>query len=102
MIDSPHISLEELRVEVPTLLSERTDRQLARRELTESSLYRQLLTSVDGRTTVLLATLGRLPYSYITFIVAGDAFLDMFRTSTNVRGDSGGALVVNRLERGKW
>jgi len=40
LIDSPRISLEELRVEVPNLLSERTDRELARRELTLSSLYR--------------------------------------------------------------
>lgn len=55
LIDSPRISLDELRVEVPTLLSERTDRELARQELTESSLYRQLLTSIDGRTTALLA-----------------------------------------------
>jgi predicted RND superfamily exporter protein len=67
LIDSPRISLEELRVEVPTLLSERTDRELARRELTESSLYRQLLTSIDGRTTALLATF-RLDPVYVELL----------------------------------
>ena len=67
LIDSPRISLDELRAEVPTLLSERTDRELARRELTESSLYRQLLTSVDGRTTALLAKF-RLDSDYVELL----------------------------------
>jgi len=67
LIDSPRISLEELRIEVPTLLSERTDRELARRELTESSLYRQLLTSIDGRTTALLAKF-RLDADYVELL----------------------------------
>lgn len=62
LINSPRASLEELQVAVPTLLSERTDLELARRELTESSLYRQLLTSVDGRTTALLATFRLDPF----------------------------------------
>ena len=36
---------------------------------------------------------------YIIMIFAVDAFLDMFRTSTNVLGDSVGAIVINRLEK---
>jgi len=67
LIDSPRVSLEELRDEVPTLLSKRTDRELARRELTQSSLYRQLLTSIDGRTTALLATF-RLDPVYVELL----------------------------------
>jgi len=67
LIDSPRISLDELRVEVPTLLSKRTDRELARRELTESALYRQLLTSIDGHTTALLATF-RLDPVYVELL----------------------------------
>ena len=55
LIDSPRTSLAELQEEVPTLLSPRTDIELARVELTTSPLYRQLLMSVDGRTTALLA-----------------------------------------------
>ena len=43
----------DLREEVPTLLSPRTDRDLARRELRESPLYRNLLMSPDGTTTAL-------------------------------------------------
>ena len=41
------------------------------------------------------------PTSYISLIFAVDAFLDMFRTSTNVLGDAVGAVVVNRLERSR-
>ena len=55
LIDSPRMSLKELQVEVPNLLSPRTDRALARIELTESPLYKQRLMSLDGQTTALLA-----------------------------------------------
>jgi len=50
-------------------------------------------------TMVLVASAVHLPIYYIPLIFAVDAFLDMFRTSTNVLGDSIGAIVVNRLER---
>jgi Na+/H+-dicarboxylate symporter len=50
-------------------------------------------------TMVLVASAVHLPVYYIPMIFAVDAFLDMFRTSTNVLGDSVGAIVVNRLER---
>lgn len=50
-------------------------------------------------TMVLVASAVHLPIYYIPLIFAVDAFLDMFRTSTNVLGDTVGALVVNRLER---
>ncbi len=56
IIESPPISLDELQAEVPTLLSPRTDREAARRELIESPIYRQLLMSPDGKTTAILAT----------------------------------------------
>ncbi len=52
-------------------------------------------------TMVLVATAVRLPIYYIPIIFAVDAFLDMFRTTTNVLGDSIGAIVVSRLERGR-
>ncbi len=52
-------------------------------------------------TMVLVASAVHLPIYYIPLIFAVDAFLDMFRTSTNVLGDSIGAIVVNRLERGR-
>lgn len=52
-------------------------------------------------TMVLVASAVHLPIYYITFIFAVDAFLDMFRTSTNVLGDAIGAVVVNRLERAR-
>ncbi|MFQ5807035.1 MAG: dicarboxylate/amino acid:cation symporter [Phycisphaerae bacterium] len=50
-------------------------------------------------TMVLVASAVHLPIYYIPLIFAVDAFLDMFRTSTNVLGDTIGAIVVNRLER---
>jgi Na+/H+-dicarboxylate symporter len=52
-------------------------------------------------TMVIVASAVGLPIYYIPLIFAVDAFLDMFRTSTNVVGDSVGAIVVNRLERGR-
>jgi Na+/H+-dicarboxylate symporter len=52
-------------------------------------------------TMVLVASAVHLPIYYIPLIFAVDAFLDMFRTSTNVLGDSVGAIVVNRLEKGR-
>jgi len=48
-------------------------------------------------TMVLVANAVGLDVRYITMIFAVDAFLDMFRTSTNVMGDSVGAIVVDRL-----
>ena len=50
-------------------------------------------------TMVIVASAVNLPIYYIPLIFAVDAVLDMFRTSTNVLGDSIGAIVVNRLER---
>lgn len=52
-------------------------------------------------TMVLVATAVRLPVYYIPLIFSVDAFLDMFRTSTNVLGDAVGAVVVDRLEAGR-
>jgi Na+/H+-dicarboxylate symporter len=49
-------------------------------------------------TMVMVAAAVNLPIYYIPLIFAVDAVLDMFRTSTNVLGDSVGAIVVNRLE----
>jgi Na+/H+-dicarboxylate symporter len=51
-------------------------------------------------TMVLVAEAVHLPVYYIPLIFAVDAFLDMFRTTTNVLGDSVGSLVVHRLEEG--
>jgi predicted RND superfamily exporter protein len=67
LIASPRVTLNQLQDEVPTLLSPRTDRELARRELTESSLYRQLIMSADGKTTALLVSF-RLDPEYLALI----------------------------------
>ena len=50
-------------------------------------------------TMVLVANAVGLSVEYIPMIFAVDAFLDMFRTSTNVLGDSCGAVVIHRLEK---
>jgi len=52
-------------------------------------------------TMVLVASAVHLPIYYIPLIFAVDAFLDMFRTSTNVLGDSIGAVVVDKLIGGE-
>ncbi len=48
-------------------------------------------------TMVLVAGAVGLSEEFIPIIFAVDAFLDMFRTSTNVMGDSVGAVVISRL-----
>jgi len=52
-------------------------------------------------TMVLVATAVGLDVRFLPFIFAIDAFLDMFRTSTNVMGDSVGAVVIDRFEGGR-
>lgn len=53
LIDSPRTSLSEIENEQRTLETPDTDRELARKELTQSPLYRNLLVSPDGRTTAM-------------------------------------------------
>jgi len=53
LIQSPPVSLDDLRDNVPTLLSPRTDRAMARQEFLSSPMYRNLIISPDGRTTAI-------------------------------------------------
>lgn len=54
LIDSPRTSLTEIQKDVRTLETHPdTDRKLARKELTEGPLYRNLVVSPDGRTTAM-------------------------------------------------
>ena len=48
-------------------------------------------------TMVLVANAVGLDPKYIGMVFAVDAFLDMFRTSTNITGDSVGAVVISRF-----
>jgi len=54
LINSPAISVENLKDEAPTLLSARTVVSLARQELLSSPIYRNLLISSDSKTTGFL------------------------------------------------
>jgi len=72
LINSPRVTLKELQDEVPDLLSPRTDRELARTELTTSPIYRELIMSADGDTTALLMTF-RLDEQYMALIRERDA-----------------------------
>jgi predicted RND superfamily exporter protein len=54
LLESPARSIKELTGELLTLESPGLDRELARQELRDSPLYRELLLSVDLRTTALL------------------------------------------------
>lgn len=55
LLNSPKIRLSELGDIHRTLESKDIDKDLAKREFTESPLYRKLLVSPDGKTTALLA-----------------------------------------------
>ena len=54
LLESPPVPLKELTADLPTLESPTVDRALARAELRDSPLYRNLLVSPDLRTTALL------------------------------------------------
>jgi len=54
LLESPPVSLKELTAELPTLDSSTVDVNLAKMELRESPLYRNLLLSPDAHTTALL------------------------------------------------
>jgi len=59
LINSPRISVALLEQETPTLLSKRTDQQLAKQELLTSPLYQNLLISADSKTTAFLIFLNK-------------------------------------------
>jgi predicted RND superfamily exporter protein len=59
LLESPPISLDEFSEDAPTLEQPTTDRTLARRELTESPLYRNRLISPDGETCAIQVVLQR-------------------------------------------
>ncbi|MBN1844108.1 MAG: dicarboxylate/amino acid:cation symporter [Sedimentisphaerales bacterium] len=52
-------------------------------------------------TMVLVAQAVGLSVEYIPMIFAVDALLDMFRTSTNVLGDSVGSVIIDRWTRNR-
>jgi len=54
LMESPPVSLKELTADLPTLASPMVDRDMARVELRDSPLYRNLLLSSDLQTTALL------------------------------------------------
>ena len=54
LLESPPIPLKELSGDLPTLETPTVDRELARAELRESPLYKNLLVSSDLKTTALL------------------------------------------------
>ncbi len=59
LLESPRVPLQELGSATRTLESPEVDKALARKELQESPLYRDLLVSPDLKTTVILITFPR-------------------------------------------
>jgi predicted RND superfamily exporter protein len=57
LLESPPVALKELSSDLPTLETPTVDRELARTELRESPLYKNLLVSSDLKTTALLVDL---------------------------------------------
>jgi predicted RND superfamily exporter protein len=53
LLDSPRTTLTEIQKQQRTLETPGTDRELARKELTQSPLYSDLVVSPDGRTTAM-------------------------------------------------
>ncbi|MEC9375721.1 MAG: MMPL family transporter [Pseudomonadota bacterium] len=59
LIDSPRINLAQLQDHIPTLSDQNIDIELAKLELLESPIYKNLLMSLDGDTTAILLKLKR-------------------------------------------
>ena len=59
LLDSPRTSLNEIQQAQRTLETPGTDRELARKELTRSPLYSNLVVSPDGRTTAMRVSFER-------------------------------------------
>ena len=57
LLYSPKLSITALGAELPTLLDERADRELAKQEFHQSPIYRDTLVSEDNRTTAILMNL---------------------------------------------
>ncbi len=53
LLNSPKVSISKLSSDIRTLESPDTDKELARKEFSESPIYKNLLISEDGKTTVL-------------------------------------------------
>jgi predicted RND superfamily exporter protein len=93
LVASPPLTLDALQSEVPNLLSPGTDRALARRELTDGELYRQLLMSTDERTTALLVQLSLDP-EYESLLAARDRLREADLVGEL---DAAGAREIKRL-----
>jgi predicted RND superfamily exporter protein len=74
LFNSPRITLSELSDNVRTLETAGLDRTQALKELTESPIYSNLLASLDGKTTALLAMYKR-----------DDKYLDLLETRNDLR-----------------
>ncbi len=74
LFNSPRITLSELSENVRTLETEGIDKAQAKREFTESPIYRKLLASPDGKTTALLAMYKR-----------DDKYFDLLETRNDLR-----------------
>lgn len=59
LLESPKVKISELGDNTRTLETPGVDKDMALKEFTESPIYRKLLTSVDGKTTAVLAKFKR-------------------------------------------
>jgi len=63
LIESPPQTLSDIQEKILTLESEETDQQLARQEVVNSPLYKNLLISEDGTLTALQVTLSVMKHT---------------------------------------
>ena len=77
LLDSPRITLSDLSDEARTLETPGTDLQLAKREFLNSPLYRDLVLSADGNTTLLLIYLDR-DESYESLLAEREDLRDLY------------------------
>ena len=75
MLESPPVAVKDLAGELPTILSPRVDRELARKELVTSPLYRNLIVSPDLSTTALQINL-TIDQHYRDIVTQRDALVD--------------------------
>jgi len=86
LLQSPPVTLEQLREDIPRLGNRDTDRALARQELLQSPMYRDLMLSADGKTTALQV------------VLAEDAEYLSLRRQRNALRDAGNERPLSREE----
>ena len=95
LLYSPKLSITDLSAEIGTMRSGRIDRKLASVEFRESPIYRQLIASVDGKTTAVQVNLRR-DTEYVRLLERRNALRDEAATGSLSLADRDALLLAEQ------